>query len=529
MVGADRVIVISHEVWQQQFAGDSVIGRQLTLPYTQWRYRIVGVAPAGLGFPQGTDFWISNQDADTLNDWDAIARLAPETTLAAARAEFWTIMRRIDRERAWRRNTNLPPLDQAQVTTFELAVVGDVRPALRVLMGAVTLLVIIACVNVGNLFLLRVSARSHEIAVRRSLGAEIGDIARQQLTETSMLVLTAGALGFLCAWGLIRVLLVFAPPGLPQTDVIRASDIPFGVAAAATALVLILVSSVPILALARRDVMSLLRPDARSGHESILQGRGFVEADREKALQVAVVSEGMARVLWPGKDPLGERIRLAGDTSAIAWRTVVGAAGDIRIRTLRDTPRTVYLPWRQTWAGLRMVAVRTTGAPGDIVPAMRRALREVDPSADIARVQKMDDYLGRQRALPQLSTLPLSGFGAVALLLAAIGLFGVMASSIRERTREMGVRAALGATPGRLRQDVLGQAMIVLGLGAIVGLAIALATSRLLASLLFEVSPTDPVALLGACIVLLGVGLLAAYVPARRATKIDPAVVLRAE
>jgi len=216
-----------------------------------------------------------------------------------------------------------------------------------------------------------------------------------------------------------------------------------------------------------------------------------------------------------------------GDTAA--WRTVVGVAGDIRFRSLRDATPTMYLPWRQLDFTAYLLAVRTNSGLGALLPAMRRVLRDIDPEASIARVMSMDDLLAGQRALPRLSTLLLAGFGLTALLLAAIGLFGIMASSVRERTREIGVRAALGATPERLRREVLGQAMVVSGLGALAGLAGAFATSRLLASLLFEVSPTDPIAQLGACGLLVAVAMLAALVPAQRATRVDPAQTMRAE
>jgi putative ABC transport system permease protein len=153
----------------------------------------------------------------------------------------------------------------------------------------------------------------------------------------------------------------------------------------------------------------------------------------------------------------------------------------------------------------------------------------VDPSLDVWQPQTMDDYLAGPMAQPRTSAILLSGFALVALLLAAVGLYGALASAVGERTHELGIRAALGATPGRLRREVLGQALIVCGFGLVVGLAGALAASRMLTALLYEVSPTDPAALLGACVVLLGVAALAAYIPARRATRIDPAHALRAE
>jgi putative ABC transport system permease protein len=665
VVGGERVIVLSHDVWKMQFGGDSaVVGHQLVQPLTRWRYRIVGVAPMGLGFPVGADFWISNQGADTLNDWNAVARLAPGADLNAAREEFWSIMQLIDRDRTWRQNTTVPPLDGAAVTPFADAVVGEVRPALRLLMAGVVLLLLIACINVGNLLLLRVSKFTHEVAIRRTLGAGVTDIVRFQLLETAVLVLGGGALGGVCAWTFIQTLVRLAPPGFPQMDLIRETGAPVGAAVGATLLVLILVSVIPLIAVGHSDLLVHLRPDARSGRQTmgrrrvrhwlvgsqlslavvtmafagllvrslerlqrldlgyaidnlsflsivlpvtqenaddklaalyeagiprlravpgvdavtpigwppftgpqvmsgrfeaegqsqntidasppipmeiggpdyfrtlqipILGGRGFLDADRDKAPPVAVVSETVAKLFWPGENPVGRRLRQAGDTGAGAWRTVVGVAGDIRIRSLRDTPRSIYLPWRQTWAGLRLIAVRTSDTAGDLLPSIRRALHDVDPQADIARVQTMREYVSAQHALPEISTLLLAAFGAIALLLAVVGLYGAMASSVGERTREIGIRAALGATPARLRRDVLNQAMTVAGMGAFVGLAAALGSARLVHSLLFEVSPTDPLTLATVSLLLLVVAAAAAYLPARRATRIDPAQALRSE
>lgn len=258
------------------------------------------------------------------------------------------------------------------------------------------------------------------------------------------------------------------------------------------------------------------------------RGRGFLETDTERAPGVVVVSETVARQLWPGEDPIGKRIRGMGDTSALSQRTVVGVASDVRYRKLRETMPTLYLPWRQYYWGGNL-AVRTSGRLSAVLPAMRRAMREVDPGIDLWYAQTADQLLDGPLAQPRLSALLLTGFALASLLLAATGLYGAMASAVREQTREIGVRMALGATPARVRGDVLRRALAVAGVGTGVGVVSALASSRLLASLLYEVRPTDPVALLGACGLLLAVAALAAFVPARQATRIDPAHALRAD
>jgi putative ABC transport system permease protein len=259
----------------------------------------------------------------------------------------------------------------------------------------------------------------------------------------------------------------------------------------------------------------------------IFRGRGFLDADRENAARVAVVSEGAARLLWPGEDPIGKRLRISGDTARQSWRTVVGVAGDIRYRNLREATPSVYLPWRQyTW---NLLAIRTQGELNALLPTLRRMVEEVDPEASIGRIQSLDDLLDQQFSLPRFSALLLSGFGLVALLLAAIGLYGVMASAVDGRTHELGVRLALGATPQQLLGAVLREAILLTGTGALVGLAGALAATRVLSSLLYDVSPTDPTTLIGVAALLLIVAIMAAYLPARRATRIDPSRALRSE
>jgi putative ABC transport system permease protein len=259
----------------------------------------------------------------------------------------------------------------------------------------------------------------------------------------------------------------------------------------------------------------------------IVRGRAFTDADDSRAAQVAVVTEGLARRFWPNDDPIGKRIHFW-NSDTTAWRTIVGIVPDMHWRSLRESTPEVIVPWRQTyWQGA--FAIRTSGELASVLPALRRATREVNPVFSLWDARPMDELLAAPLAQPRLGALLLGGFAFVSMLLAAIGLYGVMASSVRASTRELGVRAALGASPERLRRGVLAQAMVVAGAGAVVGLAVALATSRLLSTLLFEVSPGDPVSLVGAAAVLMLVALMAAYLPARRATRIDPVEALRVD
>jgi len=259
----------------------------------------------------------------------------------------------------------------------------------------------------------------------------------------------------------------------------------------------------------------------------ILRGRAFTEADDEKAENVAVVSESAAQKLWPNENPIGKRIHFwTGDSTK--FRTVVGVAGDMHYRSLRESTAEIYLPWKQSyWQG--SFAIRTTGTLASVLPALRRATAEVNPALTLWQADPMDDLIAKPLAQPRMSALLLAGFAFVSMLLAAIGLYGVMASSVRGSMRELGVRAALGASPERLRRGVLTEALIVTGTGAVVGLAVALAASRLLTKLLFEVSPADPISLLGSAVLLMVVAVIAAYIPARHATRVDPVQALRAD
>jgi putative ABC transport system permease protein len=657
--GKPAPVVLSYDTWRRQFNGDSaVIGRRLGNPYTHEQSIIVGVAPAGVAYPVGVEYWTPV----VYPILDMVGRLKPGASVAAARMEFLSIMQRIDSVRVANQTAGAR-LVRADIRTFKQAVVGDVRPQLVALSAAVALLLLIACVNVGNLVLLRTMSRESEIAVRRSLGADAADIVRPLLWECGVLAIGGGVLGLACALLLLRMLTRLAPATLPRLDVLRLSATPFALAAAVTLIALLIAALLPMLAVARGSLAAPLRLDARSGrgtsgrrrlrqvlvasqvalalilvagagllvrslerlanvplgyrpaHVSILtlarpvkpdssqeqfatlydrvapevraitgitavtpivttpfygasvftgrwtaagetesaananptipfevggedyfrtfdipllRGRGFLDTDRATTTPVVVVSRAVAQRFWPGQNPVGKQLKLVGDASANAWHIVVGEAGDIRYRDLRQPVPTIYAPWRQLFFQ-GVIAIRSTTPLSLLLPPLRRAVHAADPEATIARAETMDGLIDAQLALPRLSTLLLSTFGLAALLLAAVGLYCTMAATVKERTRELGIRAALGATPGRLRANVLSQAAMIAGTGGIAGLLGAFAVSRFLRSQLFDVSPTDPVALIGACVALFGVSLLAAYLPAWRATRVDPAGALRGE
>ena len=653
-----RPVVLSYRGWRERFGGDSgVIGKQLVDPLLKRVYVIIGVAPAGLSYPAGVDYWMPMWDG-----WSSrvssfvVGRLAPGATVAQARLEYLAAARRAEPKFDFR---------GAHAATFTTTILGDVRQALLVLTIATGLLLAISCLNVGNLLLLRATGRSREIAIRQAVGASSGDIVRQLFVESAVLGALGGVLGVIVANGALRALIALAPPNLPRLDEIRLGGAPLSFAIGISAAAVLVLGLAPAFMAARQRQANPLRLDARSGSESrrrralrqtlvasqvtlatillggaallgrsltrltnldtgyesehvstfwfswdaknlqtnpqlvalgarlldrvrkvpgviaatpigippmlgagvfqlrfqregetevesernpavadelvgadyfdvfgirIVRGRAFRDDDTETSPGVVIVSEAVAQRFWPGQDPIGKRIRL-GESSWLLgnqWRTVVGIANDTHMRALREPTPTIYLPSRQSyWQG--NFAIRSSVSLGAILPSLRRAGLEVDPDIQLWQAQTMRETLAAPLAQPRLSALLMSTFGIVALFLAATGLYGVMSSLVRDRTREIGVRIALGATAGRVRRDVLGRALLMVGGGAVVGLFAALSMSRLLSALLFEVRPSDPIALGGACLVLLCVGALAAYLPARRATRIDPAAALRAE
>jgi len=261
----------------------------------------------------------------------------------------------------------------------------------------------------------------------------------------------------------------------------------------------------------------------------VRRGRAFDERDREGQRGVVIVGESLARREWPGQDPIGKRLKLPlpGTECDGKWLTVVGVATDARYRELTATRLDLYMPHRQSDHNLHHVVLRTHGAAAGLPSAILRVLREDDPSQPAPRIVGMSDAVSEALGVPRFAARVLSAFGLVALFLAALGLYGLVAYSVSRRTREIGVRVALGARPVHVARLVVGDAVRPVLAGLVLGLAGALLASRLLAKLLFGVGPTDVATLTSAAVLLAAVALVAAAPPARRALAVDPATTLR--
>lgn len=666
--GAVPVIVLSHAAWQRYFGGDAgVIGRTLVIPFTQQQARIVGVIPAGFTYPAGTEAYLPLEPGGT-EQVDIIARLAPNVTLDAARQGLFALTQRINPFAGVSPGNGQPPprlhITISGVEAHSLAdtVLGASRPTLVALTLAVGLLLLIACVNVGNLMLVRLRAREREIAVRHAIGASHADVARLFLIESALLAAIGSTLGCLLAVALLRIVRMLAPPELPRVDALTVANAPLGATAVIIIFATLVFGVLPSVIGSRVSSYALLRANVRAGTEtsakrrgrrwlvatqmalalvmlsgaallvrtlvrlqwldlgyrpehlsvlsftgpqsdfpneersfavakqlvqrieatpgvvaatplesepfkgqsffimklaraeepaverekapfvpwefvgpdyfrtfaiSIRKGRGLLPSDTKAAENVMVVNESLARQLWPGQDPIGKRVAevIKGQTY-----TVVGVAADTHFRELRNTGPVAYFDWDQVqpfWNGY--VALRTTAPLGAMMPALRTAIHDVNPNLVLFDVHTMDQLLDAPLAQPRLGALVLTGFSVVALLLSAIGLYGVMSATVRQQTRDIGIRIALGARAGDVYRLVLVEALAVIAGGAVVGLVGSVLGGRLLAAQLFEVSPVDPIALSGAAVLLLGIGIAAAFVPARRATRVDPVSALRVE
>jgi putative ABC transport system permease protein len=261
----------------------------------------------------------------------------------------------------------------------------------------------------------------------------------------------------------------------------------------------------------------------------IVRGRGFTDADRRGGAPVAIVSEAVARNYWPGQDPLGKRVQLVAD-SEFPRMSVVGVAADTRYRELTKPWMTVYFPADQSfYFQAASLVVRTASAPDPLVPAIRQVIRTLEPGATVESVATMDTLLARELSRPLIALTVTGIFALVAIVLAAVGVYGVMSYEVRQRRRELAVRSAIGATPADIFRAVVRRSLIVGAAGASAGLVVAASVTRALRSLLFEVQPVDPGVFLTGAGLLLGVVLMAAYFPARRAAGADPVAALRTE
>jgi predicted permease len=665
--GRTMVVVLGHALWRSRFGGDPhVVGR--TVELDRQPRTVVGVAPPGFSYPEGAELWLplAYDELFRTNSRGAwylrvVGRLAPGVALPSAAEEVGTIAARLAKA--------YPDQNEGvggTVRSLHEATVGPTRQALVVLLGAVGLVLLVACVNVANLLLARVSGRATEVALRAALGAGRGRIVRQLLTESLLLALVGGGLGMLLAGVLVDALVALQPAGLPRLAEVRVDRAVLGFGAALSLLTTMLFGVLPALAASRRATAQELRQGSRSVlggargglrgglvvgqvalamvllagsgllirsfsllsrvdpgfaaadalsfrislpesaygddarlvgfHEALarrletlpgvrrvgaisglplsgsqftisftvegrpepppaqqpsmevsvvtpgyfsamgvplLRGRGFAASDGSSAPQVVVLNEAAVKQFFPDEDPLGKRIRLGlgrGPGKPKAGGEVVGVVRDVKRRGLaRDSVPEVFLAYPQYAAGSMTLVLRTAVPPRSLATAAEKAVHELDPQLAVSQVATLDEVVARSISQPRFYTLLLGAFAAAALFLASLGLFGVMSWAVAERTRELAVRMALGAQQRELRRMVLRQALVLGGAGLALGLAGAFVATRSLETLLYAVSPADPVTLAAVAGLLLATTLVAGYLPARRATRVDPVVALRAE
>jgi len=673
VAGQDHVVLLGDGLWRRRFGADpNVVGTSVQL--NGQPYAVIGVMPPGFLF---APFWTADSEMWAPLDLQARAasregsslrifgRLRKDVSLSAARAEIAAITAVLERDFP---GTNR----RVTVTPLHEKVVGNVRPALLVLLGAVGLVLLIACANVANMLLARSSARQREIALRAALGAGRGRTIRQLLTESLVLAALGGVAGAAFgAWSL-KALVALAPASIPRlTDVhldgrvllatfaaSLATGIVFGLApalqassvhlqdalkeggaagagreggrvrrvfvAAEVAIALVLLVGAGLmtrtfLALqaidpgfdprgvitfevsvagtrqaepGRRSVLYrqiLERIAALPGVRSagainhipiagdvwgfpyriegrprpgpgespvaayravmpgyfasmrlpILRGRDVSAMDVAGAPGVVLVSDYLARHSWPGEDPIGKRISLDGTDDDPKWVTVIGVVKDTVRHEWNDPPEDEFylsvlqrpglVASSQSQAAYLTFVARADGDPAALAPSLRAAVWKLDPTLPISQVLTMDQIVASANARARFQMLLLAAFAVAAALLAAVGIYGVMSYAVAKRTREIGLRMALGANPGDVLRLVVGQGMAVALAGAGVGIAAALPLARLMSSVLYGVRPTDPATYAGVALLLLAIALLASYLPARRAAHIDPGKALRAE
>jgi len=659
------VAVLTNGYWKRRFGADpGVIGR--TFIVNSEPYTVIGVIAADFWQPLPSDLYVPWPIAQLRaknrvdHDFGVIGRLKPGLTIAQAQAELSAVARRIDAQ-----TPRLAGWDVA-VVGMKQALFEYIRPALLLLLGAVGLLLLLACVNVASLLLARVTSRRKEMAIRAALGARRGRLVAQILNESLLLSLLGGALGvFFALWG-VDLLSAVLPNTLPMTQAGAEIVRPAITVDARALLFALLISTgaalvfglIPALYVARADVNDALKaggrtssahtrtsvwsllvageialasmlllgaglamksfvnlqhvnPGIRPDHVltfrmrlptdnlytsdreqaafyrrvidkveqipgiqsagmsdvlpfgqqndreyfvienrplppgealvadfrrvstryfrtmgiALLQGRLLSDRDVSGAPLVILIDETLAHQYWPNQNPIGQRMRLWGE-----FREVVGIVGQVHHYGLEKQPEpTIYAPFEQMADKAMVLAVRTNLETQAVVQAVKQAVWSVDGGQPVFQIRSMEDYLSLANTAPRLSTTLLAIFAGISMLLAALGIHGVVSYGVAQRTREFGLRMALGSTPGQLKALVIRSGVRTALLGLAAGTAGAAALASALRALLYGVAPLDPAVMAGVAALLLAVAVIANYLPARRATRIDPMQALHEE
>jgi predicted permease len=670
--------ILSHGFWQRRFGGDpAVIGRTLILNGTN--FEVVGVTQPGFSLTDEIMPAVNSiERAEVLlplpmsegarsnrgnEDYNIFGKLKPGVTAAQAQVDMDIIAGRMKE----RYPQNYPPHGGLTISVTPLLkqVVGDIGPAMAMLIVAVGFVLLIACANVANLLLARAATRQKEIAIRAAVGAGRLRILRQLLTESALLALLGGLLGLLAAFLVVKAMRVFGPQNIPRLDevgvngcvlgfnllVMLLTGLLFGLAPAlrasrvdlsdalkeggraagqgaarrghlqprkllvifevALSLILLIGASLLIRSYQRilnshpgfnpHHVIALrmslpavnyAKPElvlsfyqrivdrikalpgveaagvtyslpmstvafawgpitiegyiARAAHDQIisnirivspdyfrtmqiplLEGRYFTEQDKRDAPETVIVDEALAQRFWPNESPVGKRLQ---NGNSGPWRKVVGVIrGAKQYSSEKEPPITVFYPHEQYPARSMYLVARTTPDPLDLKSGIIREIQAVDPEMPVYDVSTMDQRLSDSLARRRFSMLLFGVFAFVALVLASVGIFGVMSYSVTQRTHELGVRIALGAQSRQILSLIVGHGMALAAIGMALGLIVSFALTRLMKGFLFGISETDPLTFITIPSLLLTVALLACWVPARRATKVDPMVALRCD
>jgi putative ABC transport system permease protein len=681
--GKDDVAILSYGLWQSRFAGDPhAVGQSIEL--NARKYTIVGVMPASFRFPWKSQLWIPQvMDSTVLrtrgSHWaNAIGRMKPGVSTKAALADLKIVAGRLEKQYPGPNGKV-----GAAVTSLRDDMVGGSRNTLFMMLGAVGLVLLIACANVANLLLSRALARQKEVAVRSALGASRVRLVRQLLTESLLLSVVGGALGLLLAWGGVTLFSRAKSYGLPEFNVVQVNGTVLAFTFALAIATGVLFGMFPALQMSRPDLHEELKGGAGSSvspgrrrrftshalvvaeialsmmllisaglllkdfaalrsldigvrregvwtaavqlpeasyktdrqkydfseallerarriggvdsvalsdhlpleggsnyyiklrgqtgemsnqlvesHEAspeyfhamgvrLLQGRLFTPADIQTALEhdmrldpiwesgtrpsadltngivyPVVINERMARFFWPNQNPLGKMLSIGGDQGP--WKQVVGVVSDVRQWSLTHRPLPeAYDPFDGD--SRLFLVLHTSLPPSSVTAEARRALGQIDSTLPLYSVRSMDQVVGEQAEGQQFLSLLVGSFAALAALLAAIGIYGVLSYAVRQRTREIGIRMSLGASRGRVLGGVLLDGLRLAGLGLAVGMGGAYLAGRVLASMLHEVKPGDPAIFIATAGLLAAVAMIACYLPARRAAKLDPMSALRYE